>query len=624
MINYNNEIEEFKNHLFDLEGDMSIGIELQTSKIIDLVKTFSSFYRMVDTENVRLRWTEYCSIMSNILTVWANSNAKLSKEQLRILAKHKSILSSIFLSGYDSQQRALLRQFKQENNYKQNFTKILLLISINNLNQKLFRGYQSAPDLEALFLSAGWLSERTQMTRCAAVYHQKLVDDFKRFDHLSIDLDFIPFLSKCYMYTTYSNSVGKDKIKATIHNLISRTIHCTSDKRALEFKRTKIRKKPKIIIVHEYFSDTHVMMRCHLPVLSKLDEEFDVGHLTWSMEDFSETTRRVKRVIKCADNLSSIIATIKIEDPDIILYPSIGMNTLVIALASLRLAPLQLQLFGHPSSSHSPSIDGSLHHNRLGFLNSGPEKFATYEGYREGMHMPFTLKEMQAKISNTPVSSKTGKFNIAINAKVMKLCPDFMAFLRSMDWPAKNIQLNFFPAEAGTEYFACCNSIHRYFPTANVHHMSDYESFMSELGIQDLAICAFPFGNTNGILDCLYLGLPTFVLQGTEVCSASESQILLAHGLHDFIYPNKKKLSQGVTKFLVDDSWRKDVRKAFKCKSSIYREKNSISAAQAYEALNHVEWIRDCISQYNHDLTYISQGFGQVLDAPKTPPIAVL
>lgn len=591
-------IEKFRVHLFELEEDMTTGKDLATSKVIDLISSFTNFYRSVDTETVQLRWTEYCSIMSNILSNWANSNSSVNKDQLRILAIHKSVLSSIFLSGYDSEQRALLRCFKKENKYKQNFTKVLLLISINNMNKELFRGYQTAPDLEALYLSAGWLSERTQMTKYASVYHQKLIDDFSRFDKLSIDLDFISFLSKSYMYTTYSNSVGKDNIKAVTHNLISRAIHKYSDKRALSFSRKELRKRPKIIVVHEYFADTHVMMRCHLSILSKLDEEFDISHLTWSDENFSETANQVKEVITCPDDLSSIISYIKMLGPDIILYPSIGMNTLVIALASLRLAPIQLQLFGHPSSSHSSVIDGSLHNNNLGFVNSGPEKLSIYEGYKEGMYMPFTLKKLKSKIVHDPISKLTKKLNIAINAKVMKLCPDFMIFLRRIDWP-ENTQLNFFPAETGTEYFACSNTIHRYFPTAKVHHMSDYESFMRELAVQDLAICSFPFGNTNGILDCLYLGLPTFALRGEEICSAPESQILSIHGLQEFIYLNKEKFSQAITKFLVDDDWRDSVCDVFKLKSELYRDRNNCEAAQQYEARKHQEWILNSIKLYD-------------------------
>lgn len=593
-----NDIKNFRESLFELEAETCKHKEVKTSKLIEIIQSFSNCYRSVDTESAPLRWKEYCSILSHSLTMWANSNSSVSHDQLIFLAKHKSVLSSIFLAGHDAEQRALLRCYKKENNFKQNFTKILLLISINNLNRDLFKAYQNAPHQEALYLSVGWLSERSQMTKQAAVYHQKLVDDFKRFDDLLIDLDFIPFLSKAYMYTTYSSSFGKDTIKATIHKLISGAIIKVSDQKALNFCRNSIRDLPRVAVIHEYFSDTHVMMRCHLPIISELDANFDVYNLTWSNEVYTESAKKVEKVITCEDNISSIIATLKELQPDVILYPSVGMNTLVIALASLRLAPLQLQLFGHPSSTNSPVIDGSLHNNELGFVNSGPEVFSTYEGYRAGMYMPFTLKPISEDVKNKPVSKLSGNLNVSINAKIMKLCPEFMMFLRKVNWPENTI-LNFFPAETGIEFLGCTNTIQRYFPKAKVHQMTDYETFMREMSTQDLAICAFPFGNTNGILDCLHLSLPTFVLKGREICSAPESQILTAYGLDDYIYRNKSSLTAAVEKFLLDANWRESVRCDFSARSGKYRSKNDSTSGIKYEARNHVEWIKNFVDKFN-------------------------
>jgi predicted O-linked N-acetylglucosamine transferase (SPINDLY family) len=47
----------------------------------------------------------------------------------------------------------------------------------------------------------------------------------------------------------------------------------------------------------------------------------------------------------------------KAANPDIIYYPSIGMAIWVIAMASLRLAPIQVMTYGHPATSNSPYID---------------------------------------------------------------------------------------------------------------------------------------------------------------------------------------------------------------------------------------------------------------------------
>lgn len=590
-------IESFKTFLFELEREFASDQYISTTKLIHLLDELSIFYRSVDTEFSKLRWTEYCSILANILTKWANSNAVVSADQLASLVKYKSLLSSIYLASHDSEQKVLMRNYDPKNDYNQNYTKVLLLVSINNITREVYRGYTAAPDKYALMLSIGWLSERSQMTKYAAVYHQKLVEDFQRFENLLIDLDYVSWLSKAYMYTTYSNSAGKDSIKGTIHKLISRSIHFHSEQGSLSFARSKIRSQPKVLIIHEYFSDSHVMMRCFIAILQKLDKEFDVHHLTWSTEEYSQTSSKLKNVHTCNDNLSDIIAAIREFQPDVIFYPSIGMNTLVISLASLRLAPIQLQAFGHPSSSNSPHIDGSLHNNLMGFTNSGCEKLTVYEGYREGMYMPFTLSKISKNIKSNKRTESGGLINIGINAKVMKLSPEFMIFLKRLNWQNES-RLNFFPAETGTEYLGCCNLIQRYFPGAKVHHMTNYETFMRELSTQDLAICSFPFGNTNGILDCLHLGLPTFVLKGSQICSAPETQILTASGLGEYVFLTKEQMSEAINKFLVDAKFRRNVRKEFREKSRDYIKRNNLELAQEYEADNFSKWIEQSISDF--------------------------
>jgi len=46
--------------------------------------------------------------------------------------------------------------------------------------------------------------------------------------------------------------------------------------------------------------------------------------------------------------------------PDVLLYPEIGMDPMTLRLASLRLAPLQAASWGHPETTGLPTIDGYL------------------------------------------------------------------------------------------------------------------------------------------------------------------------------------------------------------------------------------------------------------------------
>jgi protein O-GlcNAc transferase len=60
---------------------------------------------------------------------------------------------------------------------------------------------------------------------------------------------------------------------------------------------------------------------------------------------------------------------IRKDDPDVILYPEVGMDPATCLLASLRLAPLQIAMWGHPVTTGLPSIDAFF----SGDLLEGPD-----------------------------------------------------------------------------------------------------------------------------------------------------------------------------------------------------------------------------------------------------------
>jgi predicted O-linked N-acetylglucosamine transferase (SPINDLY family) len=53
----------------------------------------------------------------------------------------------------------------------------------------------------------------------------------------------------------------------------------------------------------------------------------------------------------------ALAAEISARKPALILYLSVGMASTIIALASLRLAPIQCASYGHMATTMSPTID---------------------------------------------------------------------------------------------------------------------------------------------------------------------------------------------------------------------------------------------------------------------------
>ncbi len=59
-------------------------------------------------------------------------------------------------------------------------------------------------------------------------------------------------------------------------------------------------------------------------------------------------------------NLRQWVETIQRGEPDVLIYPELGMDPMALKLASLRLAPVQATAWGHPETSGLPTIDHFL------------------------------------------------------------------------------------------------------------------------------------------------------------------------------------------------------------------------------------------------------------------------
>jgi predicted O-linked N-acetylglucosamine transferase (SPINDLY family) len=590
VIDINKQVTQFMGELRLIERKYICGEEISSSNVIELIDVLSTFHNVINVNTHLLQWREICSSVSNILTRWAYSNSKITHQELIQLLTRKRYLTEIFLAGNDHSQKTLLRSIDFHKNFKQCLTKILILISINNVTLDLFKLYKKTPKNEAFLLATAWLSERAQITKAAKVIHQKLVSDFSRYRSLSVTFDESLYINFCftYMFVTYSTSNEKNQLKSILHHIQRKNLLHLEPKQNTSFKKVRS-KRPIVVIIHEKFSDGHVMLRCYLPMLKHLEKDFEVIHMHNSQDNFEESNALCSIVIRC-NTTPEMIRKINEISPDIIYYPSIGMSANVIGLSSLRLAPIQLQGFGHPAASHSPVIDGSI---KLcyDFHSDGPEVCHEIDGFKNGIYMPFTLAPITEDITYSPLSVQTGTLNIAVNAKIMKLNPRFMNFLSEIDW-GTDTKLHFFPAERGIPFISCMNLIHSKFPTAEVHKMENYENFMKNLARMDLAICPFPFGNTNGVLDCIHLGVPMFALKGNELCSQAEYRFLTKMGLPEFIFESEDNLKIGVQLFLNDQSYRKQATAKFQvCAQNMIHSNDMLEAAK-YSGAQHSKWFR--------------------------------
>jgi hypothetical protein len=180
----------------------------------------------------------------------------------------------------------------------------------------------------------------------------------------------------------------------------------------------------------------------------------------------------------------------------------------------------------------------------------------------------------------------------------MKLSPRFIEFLSTINWP-ENVQLNFFPGERGIHHAIVENFIKKYFRNSKVYPMTTYADYMKNLAIQDCAICPFPFGNTNGIIDSMKIGLPTFVLKGEELCSFPEYELLNFFCLEEFVSNTQEEMAESIVNFLSNKTFRQSLSEKFQKNASFYLTNNDVSKAQKIRGETYSEWITSHILDYN-------------------------
>jgi protein O-GlcNAc transferase len=120
-----------------------------------------------------------------------------------------------------------------------------------------------------------------------------------------------------------------------------------------------------------------VILRGMIAHLDRRQFEIHLYH-TAGLQD-AETAwarQRVDQFIQGPKPLKSWLAEIAAHQPDILLYPEVGMDPVSGALAALRLAPVQAASWGHPITTGMPTIDYYL----SGALLEGPR---AEEHYRE-------------------------------------------------------------------------------------------------------------------------------------------------------------------------------------------------------------------------------------------------
>lgn len=498
----------------------------------------------------------YTRLAAALTSYIAHPEVTVTHEQLGLLSARKQTIAYIFnAAGYRSMSHLLTIVGTGAGQGAINVPAakapiLLAVIGLDDVPPELMTVALAQPPELLLVLMLGWLNQRCILTTQGNENRSRLLQSGHLIDHLAITDADVGNIVNAWMYCTYADEPRRHEVKAAFNRLMARLLGDLPEQ--LTLHRVN-RQKPRVAIVLERFIAQHAMFRCYAPLIRGLRKRFEIIAVAeeGTIDGASDHIFDQKIVFPATGkNIRKIAKLISDQQPDIVYYPSLGMSHWTVLLAQLRLAPIQVMTHGHPATSMSPEIDyvylneidgdlAALHSERVLI---GPRELA-FQAHSE---LPESLPTL-AQPSDREV-------RVAVNSKVMKLSPRLISVCKRLhDESNQIIRFSFFPGERQLLFDGLSAAIRRHLPSADVIPYVDYPQFLAEMAKCDLALAAFPFGNTNSTVDTSLLGLPTVVWCGQDSSSQTDSLVIEAAGLSKWLVCHSDEQYYEVARSLIND-----------------------------------------------------------------------
>lgn len=342
-----------------------------------------------------------------------------------------------------------------------------------------------------------------------------------------------------YMHCSYDTAENKHNVKKALNQVIrSHLLKCGWQDR--QITQIGMRNgKPVMVVVLEHFHSSHSIYRTHSTSMIAAREQFYLIGLGNNAVD--QAGRDVFDEFHEFDdsNILKKLAFLKEmcekNDAAVLYMPSIGMDLATIFVSNARFAPIQVIALGHPATTHSEFIEYVIvEDDYVGSASCFNETLLRLP--KDALpYVPSSLAptDVQYVLRETPEV-----VNIGIAATTMKLNPYFLETLKTIRDRAKvKVHFHFALGQSiGITHPYVARFIRSYLGNdATAHPHSPYNRYLDILHNCDMMLNPFPFGNTNGIIDMVTLGLVGVCKTGPEVHEHIDEGLFKRLGLPEWL-----------------------------------------------------------------------------------------
>ncbi|WDE12076.1 hypothetical protein [Thalassomonas haliotis] len=338
-------------------------------------------------------------------------------------------------------------------------------------------------------------------------------------------------LSYCYFACSYASSADKYQFKKWLTALVRHNLpNCLSDdvkQYIAGLPAFEAKPKMKVAVLLESYSESHAMFRSYNRFFIELAEKYELIAFIESSKVEDNALDAFSKVIEIEDDcdVDTNAALVAGQCPDIIFYPSIGMALWTIFLSQLRLAPKQLMMGGHPSSSYSPEIDACM---VVGNTYSA-EELQPY--FTEKIIMVDTptkdmvLHTIHPDLTDEFIASHNhfladgDEIKIAINGVMTKVTYPVIDVCRQIQMKtSKKVTFVFFSGhdENHLAYLSTKRQLGKMLKSFELVSYSHYIDYMKVISRAHLLIPTLPFGGANSNTDAIVLNKPKLFIKGRQ------------------------------------------------------------------------------------------------------------
>ena len=345
-----------------------------------------------------------------------------------------------------------------------------------------------------------------------------------------------------YMHCSYDIAENKHWVKKALNQVIRRHLLQGGWTDRDVTKLGERNGKPVMVVLLEHFHSSHSIYRTHSTSMIAARERFHlIGVGNDAVDAAGQAVFDEFHLLK-GDNIFSKLNELKEiceKNGAAVLYmPSIGMDLTTIFASNTRLAPVQVIALGHPATTYSDFIEYVIVEDDY----VGSEKCFSEQLLRLPKDaLPYVPSALAPQHVEYRLRENPEVVNIGIASTTMKLNPYFLAALKAIRDRA-NVKVHFHFAlgqSSGVTHPYVERFIKSYLGNdATAHPHAPYDQYLRILHNCDMMVNPFPFGNTNGIIDMVTLGLVGICKTGAEVHEHIDEGLFKRLGLPEWLIAN--------------------------------------------------------------------------------------